>query len=292
MGPHWSVGESRRDRLAQRLARQRLVGHDQEGTHDRILQRVRVMMPPTPWTAGRISAVLRRTRALRAPRGTSRASGVRPACGSTSSAGDARPRRERRPCARPGRARARAFAGWRVDRGSGARRRAPSRTAQPGSPSWRQSLKRHAAASSAMSSKATSTPSSAPATSSARMPGVSMRKAPPGSSNSSRWVVVWRPRESSSRTAAVAWRCSPRSALTSVDLPTPDEPSTTAVWPGAEVGREVRDVVAGQRREHDDRHARARSTRPRGAGRSRSTATSALLRTTTGRTPLDQATAR
>ena len=83
-----------------------------------------------------------------------------------------------------------------------------------------------------MSAKALSRPSAAPATPSERMPGVSMSSAPAGSRTSSRWVVVWRPRESSSRTAPVRWRSWPSSALTSVDLPTPDEPRTTAVRPG------------------------------------------------------------
>ena len=64
------------------------------------------------------------------------------------------------------------------------------------------------------------------------MPGVSTRRAPPGSSNSSRWVVVCRPRESETRTSAVRWRASPSRALTRVDLPTPDDPRMAAVEPG------------------------------------------------------------
>ena len=83
------------------------------------------------------------------------------------------------------------------------------------------------------------------------MPGVSTSSAPPGSSNSSRWVVVWRPRESASRTSAVAWRSSPRSALTSVDLPTPDEPRIAAVVPGSEVRAQVVEPGAGPRRDGD-----------------------------------------
>ena len=80
------------------------------------------------------------------------------------------------------------------------------------------------------------------------MPGVSTSSAPPGSSNSSRWVVVWRPRESASRTSAVAWRSSPSRALTSVDLPTPDEPRIAAVVPGAgaRAGRRARSPVRAE----------------------------------------------
>ena len=56
--------------------------------------------------------------------------------------------------------------------------------------------------------------------------------APPrGSTNSSRPIVVWRPRSSSSRTSRTSWRSSPRSALVMVDLPTPDDPSSATVAP-------------------------------------------------------------
>ena len=106
------------------------------------------------------------------------------------------------------------------------------------------------------SSKAASTPSSAPSTSSARMPGVSTSSAPPGSSNSSRWVVVWRPRESESRTSPVAWRSSPSSALTSVDLPTPDEPRIAAVVPGRRCAAQLVEPCAGPGRDRDGRDAR------------------------------------
>ena len=100
-----------------------------------------------------------------------------------------------------------------------------------------------------MSANASSMPSAAPATPSDRIPGVSMRSAPPGSRTSSRWVVVWRPRESSSRTAPVRSRSVPSSALTSVDLPTPDEPEHDRGPARREVvGRERRDAVAGERR--------------------------------------------
>ena len=68
------------------------------------------------------------------------------------------------------------------------------------------------------------------------MPGVSIRQAPPGSGSSARWVVVWRPRASLSRTSAVFMRSRPSSVLVSVDLPAPDEPTSTAVVPGASQG--------------------------------------------------------
>ena len=53
------------------------------------------------------------------------------------------------------------------------------------------------------------------------MPGVSISAPPSGSGISSRCVVVWRPRLSSSRTSAVRSRSSPSMQFTMVDLPTP-----------------------------------------------------------------------
>ena len=76
------------------------------------------------------------------------------------------------------------------------------------------------------------------------MPGVSSRSAPPGSRTSSRWVVVWRPRRP--RTASRALAASPSRRFTSVDLPTPDEPSSAIVG-RAEVGVERLDALAGHR---------------------------------------------
>ena len=77
-----------------------------------------------------------------------------------------------------------------------------------------------------------------------RRPGVSISSAPlPGSRLSARRVVVCRPRSSFARTARVgaasgasarapaAAAASPRSALRSDDLPTPDEPSSAYVRP-------------------------------------------------------------
>ena len=65
-------------------------------------------------------------------------------------------------------------------------------TAQPGSVSCAQSLKRHCASRSEMSPKASSTDSTPPQSASLRTPGVSRRSPPPGSATSSRCVVVWR----------------------------------------------------------------------------------------------------
>ena len=113
---------------------------------------------------------------------------------------------------------------------------------------------------------------------------------PAGKPNSSRWVVVWRPRESGPAHRAVAWRSSPSSALTSVDFPTPDDPRIAAVVPGAEVSPQVVSPCAGPagpgRSRRPVRRPRRRRRRP-----STSSARSDLLRTTTGRIPLDQATA-
>src|ERR1019366_6164045 len=69
------------------------------------------------------------------------------------------------------------------------------------------------------------------------MPGVSIRAPPAGSSMSSRWLVVWRPRLSDSRTSAVRRRSSPIRRFTSDDLPTPDDPTSASVRPTARYGR-------------------------------------------------------
>ncbi len=72
---------------------------------------------------------------------------------------------------------------------------------------------------------------------SSRIPGVSRTSPPPGSSTSWRCVVVWRPSPSSSRIVCVASSSSPASVFTSVDLPTPEEPSSAIVRPGARCER-------------------------------------------------------
>ena len=64
-------------------------------------------------------------------------------------------------------------------------------------------------------------------------PGVSTTSPPPGSRTSWRCRVVWRPSPSCSRIVCVASSSSPASVFTSVDLPTPEEPSSAIVRPGA-----------------------------------------------------------
>ena len=68
------------------------------------------------------------------------------------------------------------------------------------------------------------------------MPGVSIRQPPDGSGSRVRKVVVWRPRASFSRTALVFIFSTPSSVLVRVDLPAPDEPTSTAVRPGPSHG--------------------------------------------------------
>ena len=69
--------------------------------------------------------------------------------------------------------------------------------AHPGSPSWRQSEKRHFASNSTTSSNASSRPSVASQSWSSRIPGLSTISPPPGRMTSWRRVVVWRPAPSS-----------------------------------------------------------------------------------------------
>jgi len=77
----------------------------------------------------------------------------------------------------------------------------------------------------------TSTSSPASVSWISRRPGVSITRAPPGSENIWRWVVVCRPRSSETRTAAVRWASRSSKRLTSVDLPAPDEPTSASVRP-------------------------------------------------------------
>ena len=67
----------------------------------------------------------------------------------------------------------------------------------------------------------------------ARRPGVSITQAPPGRRCSERDVVVCLPRLSCARTAPVSCTAAPSSVLVKVDLPAPDEPSSTSVCAGA-----------------------------------------------------------
>ena len=64
-------------------------------------------------------------------------------------------------------------------------------------------------------------------------PGGVDDRAPPGSRNSSRWVVVWRPRRSAPRTGWVDWVSWPSNRLINVDFPTPEEPIAASVRPRA-----------------------------------------------------------
>ena len=123
----------------------------------------------------------------------------------------------------------------RADRGCASRTgsRSPAAiaawTAQPGSWSCLQSRNRQLSIRSNTSAKARSMPLPDSHRLSARTPGVSISQPSPGSGTSSAATVVWRPRWSPSRTAEVAWRSLPSSALTSVDLPTPLAPRNVRV---------------------------------------------------------------
>ena len=64
------------------------------------------------------------------------------------------------------------------------------------------------------------------------MPGLSINRAPPGIRKSSRCVVVWRLRSSLCRTSRVGCTFSSSRRLMSVEFPTPDEPTSTAVSRG------------------------------------------------------------
>ena len=111
-------------------------------------------------------------------------------------------------------------------------------TAQPGSPAWPQSPKRHISASSSMSPNARSAARPMSCGRTPRRPGVSIRTPPPASRCNSRCVVVWRPLPSR-RTSAVAATSSPTRAFTSVLLPAPERPSRTAVEPASRARRLV-----------------------------------------------------
>ena len=122
-------------------------------------------------------------------------------------------------------------------------------TAHPGSVRWAQSEKRHWAASSSTSENVSAIPSDDSQSCSSRIPGVSSTSPPSGSSTSWRWVVVWRPSPSSSRISWVASSSSPANVFTSVDLPTPDEPSSAIVRPGVEVRPNELEAFAGDARD-------------------------------------------
>ena len=111
----------------------------------------------------------------------------------------------------------------------------PPRPPEPCTPALRvrvQSENRHPFASSAMSSNAPSTADSSTHGCSSRMPGVSISNAPPGNSTSCRAVVVWRPLPSLSRTSPTCCRSCPSSRFTTVNFPTPEDPSNATVVDG------------------------------------------------------------
>src|SRR5437899_3609006 len=83
-----------------------------------------------------------------------------------------------------------------------------------------------------MSAKTCATPCSASHSCISRSPGVSISNAPPGKTNSSREVVVCRPRLWLSRTGRTSCTVCPSSRFAIVDFPTPDDPSNTNVCPG------------------------------------------------------------
>ena len=76
---------------------------------------------------------------------------------------------------------------------------------------------------------------------------------PPGRTWSWRRVVVWRPRASSSRIAAVAATSPPASRLSNVDFPTPDEPTKATVRPGPIRSPDLVDAPAVDRADGEDR---------------------------------------
>ena len=81
---------------------------------------------------------------------------------------------------------------------------------------------------------------------------------------------------------AVASTISPASALTSVDLPTPDEPMRAVVRPSASRSARVLEAEPGRGADRVDRGRRRRSARSRRPNPSTSSARSALFRTTIG----------
>src|SRR5579871_1688555 len=105
-------------------------------------------------------------------------------------------------------------------------------TAHPGSPSCRQLPNRHSRANSSISANVSRIPASTFHNANSRSPGVSISNAPPGKRNKCRAVVVCRPLLSASRVGLVACFSSANNRFSSVDLPTPDEPSNTIVFPG------------------------------------------------------------
>ena len=103
-----------------------------------------------------------------------------------------------------------------------------------------------------MSEKTRLKPSSASHSATERRPGVSTSQPPPGSSTSSRAVVVWRPRWSFSRTSPTACAERPTSPLTSRDFPTPDAPMSAIVRSGTGERAQALEPDARDRAGDDD----------------------------------------
>src|SRR5438093_1939604 len=125
---------------------------------------------------------------------------------------------------------------------------------------------------------------------SSRIPGVSRTRPPSGRRWSCRRVVVCRPCPSSSRISRVAATSAPASRFSSVDLPTPDEPTKATVRPGP-----IRALTSSTPRPSTElttmtaAPAATRVTSARAAPTSTSVWRSALVSSTTGSAPLSQA---
>ena len=109
-------------------------------------------------------------------------------------------------------------------------------TAQPGSLSWAQLLKRQSCRKACKSAKVSPSPMETSVSCNSRMPGVSRTAQPIGIMCSCRPVVVWRPLSSVARTVCVFIASLPAKVLANVDLPTPDEPRKATVCPGRHHG--------------------------------------------------------
>ena len=160
-----------------------------------------------------------------------------------------------RAAARGARARAAASCSSPSGRTAACRPRAPPGSRSPARCRGRSPRSGTALASSSTSPNVSARPSDDSQSCSSRSPGVSTTSPPPGSRTSWRCLVVCRPSPSCSRIVCVASSSSPASVFTSVDLPTPDEPSSAIVRPGSEVGADQVEAVAGQARDRVDRHA-------------------------------------
>ena len=150
-----------------------------------------------------------------------------------------------------------------------------------------------AAASSSMSPNDALEPPRRPRAASSRIPGVSRTRPPPGRRCSWRRVVVCRPRASSSRISRTAATSAPASRFSSVDLPTPDEPTNAHGPARPDPLADLVDAAAVDGARPRGPSHRPRPARPRRAlGDRRRRSRSAFDRMTTGSAPLSQAAAR